>query len=267
VNPLEGGDGEVAAVDADGRPAGDAAIRVVHIQKWSSDVKMTARRTALFGGIALTIAWVGSAPATVAKTATAPAAVVESADAPTTVAKLADGTARGGERHAVRVAGRQIPVDLDNGMYKMRGSLVGDWKYIPKEVLHNAPTLYAEAGVEVFNGCIDRRPRDGKCTRRDYRGELHLAFLYWASFDLSGDLIRGQCVHPITGGRGAFAGARGLLNMVDRPVGDKVKTTYRGRIVLNAVPAEGDADTPSLSSTSGTAANQKTLAATERRAC
>lgn len=221
-------------------------------------MKTTARRTAILAGLALTIACAGITPAIFAK----------SADAPGTVAKSADGAARSGKPQTVHVAGRQIPVDIDNGLYEMRGSLVGDWHYIPKEVLHNRPTLYAEAGVEVFNGCIDRRPRDGKCTGRDRRrGELHLAFLYWASYDLGGNLIKGQCVHPITGGKGAFAGARGLLKMVDRPVGDRVKTTYRGHIVLNAVPTEGDADTPLPSSTAGTAADQKTSVTSGRRAC
>jgi hypothetical protein len=150
----------------------------------------------------------------------------------------------------VRVSGQQIPVDIDNGLYEMRGSLIGDWHYMPREVLHNdpdRPTLYVESGVEVFTGCIDRRPRDGQCTDRDAQGELHFAFLYWASYDLSGDLIRGQCVHPITGGRGDFAGARGLLRMVDRPAGDEVKTTYRGKVELNAVPGEGEAETPAPS--------------------
>ena len=114
-------------------------------------MKTTTRRTAILVGIALTAACVGIAPATLAK----------SADAPATVATSADGPARSGQPHTVRVAGRQIPVDLANGLYKMRGSLVGNWQYIAKEVLTNKPTLYAEAGVEVFNGCIDRRPRDG----------------------------------------------------------------------------------------------------------
>jgi hypothetical protein len=208
-------------------------------------MKTTARRTAILAGLALTIACAGIVPATIAK----------STD---------DGAARSGKRQTVHVAGRLIPVDIDNGLYEMRGSLVGDWHIIPKEVLHNSPTLYADAGVEVFNGCIDRRPRDGKCTGHDRRGELHLAYLYWASYDLDGNLIKGQCVHAITGGKGAFAGARGRLNMVDRPVGDRVKTTYRGHIVLNAVPTEGDADTPLPSSTAGTAADQKTSG---RRAC
>jgi hypothetical protein len=55
--------------------------------------------------------------------------------------------------------------------------------------------------------------------------------------------------------------------MVDRPVGDRVRTTYRGRIVLNAVPTEGNADTPSSSRTTGVAADQQTAATLGRRAC
>jgi hypothetical protein len=167
------------------------------------------------------------------------------------------------------VSGRQIPVDLENGLYEMRGALVGKWRYIPQRPpLHISKdnTLYVEAGVEVFNGCIDRRPRDGKCNRRDQVGELHLAFLYWASYDVGGEaLIEGHCVHPITGGKGAFAGARGLLNMVDRPVGGQVRTTYRGDIVLNAVPTEGDAPTPSAATQ--TTADQRISPTSERRGC
>jgi len=220
-------------------------------------MRTPARKPAMLAGLALIVTCAGITPATVAN----------SAEAPGRVATSADGAAHPGEGHTVRVAGRQIPVDLANGLYEMRGSLIGDWQYIPREVLHNKPTLYAEAGVEVFNGCIDRRPRDGRCTGRDYRGELHLTFLYWASFDLDGNLVKGQCVHPVTGGRGAFAGARGLLTMVDRPVGEQVKTTYRGRIELDAVPTEGDADRPLPSGNAGTAADQKTSASSGRRAC
>lgn len=246
---------------------GSTAIGLVRTQRWRLGMKTTARRPAILAGLALTIACAGIAPATVAQSADPPASVTQPTAPSASVASWADGAAPSSRHRPVQVAGRQIPVDIGNGLYEMRGSLVGDWHYIPKEVLHNAPRFYAEAGVEVFNGCIDHRPRDGKCTGRDYRGELHLAFLYWASFDRRGNLIRGQCVHPITGGRGAFAGARGRLRMVDRPVGDRVKTTYRGRIVLNAVPTEGDADTPSSSRTAGVAADQQTSATLGRRAC
>ena len=217
-------------------------------------MKLTARRTAVLAGLTLTMAWAGAAPAAVAT--------------PTTDA------ARSSEPRTVRVSGRQIPVDVANGWWEMRGALVGTWHAVPLTVLHsdpNRPTLYSDAGVEVFTGCIDRRPRDGRCTARDYRGELHATFLSWASFESDGTtLIQGQCVHPITGGKGAFAGARGLITMVDRPVGDQIRTTYSGDIVLNAVPTEGDAPTPAA--VAGTRAAQRTsnsssLSTSERQGC
>ena len=107
--------------------------------------------------------------------------------------------------------------------------LVGDWLYVLRTPpLHSTDTLYVEAGTEVFKGCIDRN-HNGRCGAGDVSGELRPAFLYWAYYDLDGNLIKGQCTHPITGGTEAFVGARGLLDMVDWPVGDEVKTTYRGR--------------------------------------
>jgi hypothetical protein len=145
----------------------------------------TARRSVVLAGLALTMAWAGMAPAAVAN--------------PTNAA------ARSAKPQTVRVAGRQIPVDVANVWWEMRGALVGQWHAVPTTVLHsdpNRPTIYSDAGVEVFTGCIDRRPRDGKCTARDYRGELQATFLSWANFESDGTtLIRGQCVHPITGGK------------------------------------------------------------------
>jgi hypothetical protein len=121
--------------------------------------------------------------------------------APAAIAAPGDGAAQ-----TVHVRGRQIPVDVASGTYRMRGDLVGRWLYVPQgPPRHDSDTLYAEAGTEVFNGCIDRN-RNGKCGPRDYRGEMHVAFIYWASFDLDGNLIKGRCVHPTTGGRGAFTG-------------------------------------------------------------
>lgn len=165
---------------------------------------------------------------------------------------------------SVDVRGRQIPVDVSAGKYRMEGDLVGDWLYVPQAPpLHDSDTLFVEAGIEVFNGCIDRN-HDGQCGARDVRGELRTAFLYWSSFDLDGNLIRGQCVHPVTGGRGAFVGARGRLDMVDRPVGNGVRTTYRGTIILNAVPSEGPAP---ASSGSGASTDLRTSATPLRRGC
>ena len=188
----------------------------------------TARKAAGLAGLALLVATASLTPATARVTG-----VADRSDKP----------------RVVHVTGQQLPVDVKNGNYKMRGDLIGEWKYIPLYVLHQGETntIYAEAGVEVFNGCIDLRG-DGKCNRRDPRGEMHFAFLYWASFDAKGGLIKGQCVHPITGGKKDFAGARGRLDMVDRPDGNGIRTTYRGRIELRAVPGEGNNATPPANS-------------------
>jgi hypothetical protein len=185
----------------------------------------TARKAAGLAGLALLVATASLTPATARVTG-----VADRSDKP----------------RVVHVAGRQLPVDVENGDYKMRGDLIGSWKYIALHRLHQADTFYSEAGVEVFRGCIDLRG-NGKCDGRDPRGELHFAFLYWASYDAEGGLIKGQCVHPVTGGRKDFAGARGRLDMVDRPAEDKIRTTYRGRIELRAVPGEGNNPTPPAS--------------------
>lgn len=204
----------------------------------------TARRTAVAAGLVLVAT--GAAVSTSAVASPPGAATV------------------GGRPASVHVRGQQIPVDAAAGRYVMQGDLVGDWLYIPRTPpLHSSDTLYVEAGTEVFNGCIDRN-RNGRCGPDDTRGELRLAFIYWASYDLHGNLIKGQCVHPVTGGRGSFVGARGRLDMVDRPVGDQVKTTYRGTIVLNAVPTEGPA--PAAPNAAGSTTGQRTTAPL-RRGC
>lgn len=219
------------------RPVGVAEI------KNGVAMKKTARRVAVLAGLALTAAGVVVTPAAVAS--------------PTDV------TAVRGQQRTVHVRGQQVPVDAANGEYVMRGDLVGEWLYIPRTPpLHSSDTLYVEAGTEVFKGCIDRN-HDGRCGAADHRGELYLAFLYWAHYDLDGNLIRGQCTHPITGGRGAFVGARGLIDMVDRPVGNEVRTTYRGEIILDAVPSEG----PARATTNGSTSDLRTTAAPMRRAC
>lgn len=204
----------------------------------------TARRTAVAAGLVL--------------------AATGSTVSPSAVAGPSVAEAVGGRAEAAHVRGQQIPVDVAAGKYVMQGDLVGDWLYIPRTPpLHSSDTLYVEAGTEVFTGCIDRN-RNGRCGPHDTRGELRLAFIYWASYDLDGNLIKGQCVHPVTGGRGAFVGARGRLDMVDRPVGDQVKTTYRGTIILDAVPTEGPA--PAAPNAASSTTGQRTTAPL-RRGC
>jgi hypothetical protein len=164
-----------------------------------------------------------------------------------------------GQAKTVRVKGTQTLVDLRTGKYEMHGDLVGKWTMVPTETLHKSPTLYVESGLEKFIGCIDTN-LNRKCGRREPSGEMRLAYLYWVSFDAKGKLIKGQCVHPVTGGNKSFKGARGVLNMYDRPDGNGVRTTYKGKIRLNAV--RSDPPLPTLNSTLSA-----TAASAPRRAC
>jgi hypothetical protein len=179
-------------------------------------------RTTLLTSLALCLACTGAAPAM---------------GLPAPVGT--DGTDHSPSHHArtVHVRGQQVPVDADTFRYKMRGDLVGAWTMVPGPALHEMPTLYVESGTEYFLGCVDL-DRNGRCGRHEPRGRLTSTYLYWASFDAKGALLRGQCVHPVTGGTKDFRGARGVIKMFDRPVGKDVRTTYRGHLVLHAVPSE-----------------------------
>ena len=54
-----------------------------------------------------------------------------------------------------RVAGKQITVDADAGISKMRGGLIGDEGHIVRGAARSP--LYHARGTELFKGCIDRR--------------------------------------------------------------------------------------------------------------
>lgn len=212
-------------------------------------MRKTTRRLAIVSGIALAFAGAGLAPALVA-----------TAD---------DDRARPSRPRTVHVTGEQIPI-AGTPHFKMTGDLVGDWFYYPqKKPLHDVPSLYSEAGTEVFVGCFDR-DHDGKCGGwRDRGGEMRTVFLYWASFETAGktrtDLIKGQCVHPITGGRGVFRGSRGVIDMVDRLEDGVVKTSYSGDIELNAVPSEPPA--PPAAAGVASTAPKAAAAPAERTGC
>jgi hypothetical protein len=137
-----------------------------------------------------------------------------------------------------RVSGKQIAVDVDAGTYKMRGGLIGKWSQTSFEPLKTAP-IYHARGTELFKGCLDRR-RDRSC-KHDPSGTLSFNFEYWALF-ASPDpesLGWGSCWHPIVEGTGDFAGAQGVLTMVDTPTRDGVTTRYIGNVTLAGHHAHG----------------------------
>ena len=139
----------------------------------------------------------------------------------------------------VHVSGSQTP--LKNPLnFDVTGDLVGTWYTLSVVPTTTKPTLEVFTGNEVFKGCLDRRG-DGKCGRRDLSGTLTFDYIAWESYDAAHNLIKGQCTHPVTGGTGDFAGSRGVISIHDTPVGDEVKSVYRGDIELNAVPSEKSA--------------------------
>jgi hypothetical protein len=128
--------------------------------------------------------------------------------------------------------GTQTVVDENAGTFKMHGSLVGDWAITSFTVLDSSPLLHAR-GTERFTGCLDRA-RDGSCTG-DPAGTLKFTIDYKALFDPPGsqNLVWGACLHPVTGGSGAFAGARGVIVMADTPTASGVSTSYIGNLTLS----------------------------------
>jgi hypothetical protein len=140
----------------------------------------------------------------------------------------------------VPVSGTQTVVDENAGTFKMHGSLVGDWRVTTFDVLDTSPLMHAK-GTERFSGCLDRG-RDGSC-QGDPAGTLRFTIDYHALFDPAGsqNLVWGACYHPVTGGTGGFAGARGVIVMADTPTASGVSTSYVGNLTLADAKTRGRA--------------------------
>ena len=147
------------------------------------------------------------------------------------LALLAAGTASAGADTTYQLSGKQIVVNEDQGIYKMRGSLIGRWNVTSFDESIQDP-YYHGSGTEAFKGCLDRR-RDGRC-KHDPSGTLSITFEYWALFGSEdpASLVWGACWHPVVSGTGDFAGASGVLTMVDTPTKQGVKTAYIGNLTL-----------------------------------
>jgi hypothetical protein len=141
----------------------------------------------------------------------------------------------------ISVSGSQVLVDADQGMYRMRGDLLGRWVVLSA---HTLPPGYYETqtqwrvvqtGRSQFVGCLDRN-HNRRCDISDASGELRFDYLLWIRYDpQTGRPIEGKCVHPIASGTKDFAGARAVLTVHDAPLGHEEIPTYQGEIVLNAV--------------------------------
>ena len=156
----------------------------------------------------------------------------------------------------LQVRGDLLPLDPDAGAYRMQGDLIGRWAVLKTAPWYSIPETQwtvVQIGQEHFMGCIDRN-HNRRCDSGDASGVLLFDSRIWLRHEPgTGRLIKGNCVHRITSGAGDFAGARGVLTIYDMPAGPKkVRTTYRGEIVLNALPSEqvpllenaGEADLP-----------------------
>ena len=128
-----------------------------------------------------------------------------------------------------QVAGKQKAIDAQAGVYRMSGGLIGRWVTTSSREVAVEPYLEL-TGTEKFRGCIDRRG-DGRCAN-DPSGTLFFDFRLWALYasDDPASLMWGACWHPITGGRGDFRDAQGVLTFVDWQAGAKVRTKYLGTI-------------------------------------
>jgi hypothetical protein len=171
-------------------------------------------------------------------------AIACTAWAPVVLVSPAQGAVPAGSSHAshartVHVRGTLTPVDVAQGTYDVHGDLVGRWTTPTFVPIYESVALSVAKGTEGFKGCLDRRRQNGQCGSRERSGDLRFEFIQWTTANSrTGAFIEGRCVHAITGGTGDFAGARGLLTMQDLPVGNAIRTTYQGDVVLNAVPSE-----------------------------
>ena len=115
------------------------------------------------------------------------------------------------------------PADLGNyAPIDLSGSLVGCWyTYVSASKLNPSGT-YIEQGTEIFVGCFNGTT----C------GTFETTYTFTAKYvdDTFAEEIHGRCHHPIVGGTGDFAGAKGVLNFKDDVV--NLKFDFRGHISL-----------------------------------
>jgi len=143
------------------------------------------------------------------------------------VAMLAFVATAGAATHSV--SGRLITVNENAGKYNVRGGLIGRWRITSYKRLATSP-IYRAKGTEHFKGCLNVHRGHG-CAGEE-SGTLSFRFRYWARFRTNGSLVWGSCWHPVTGGTGDFAGATGVLTMVDTATQHGVKTRYTGNVTL-----------------------------------
>jgi hypothetical protein len=138
----------------------------------------------------------------------------------------------------IDVKGTQTIVDEKKGKYAMQGDLLGTWNvtaFTPH--YQGLGGRFVGSGKERFSGCRDA-DRSGACDAGEPKGTIRFSFVYWATYNPKTQaLVRGECVHPVLGGTGAFAGVKGVIHMKDVPVKNGVRTTYTGQLAYPGAAA------------------------------
>ena len=140
------------------------------------------------------------------------------------------------------LSGKQLVVNEEEGIYKMRGSLIGRWTITSIQEAPPGQYPYFHAtGTEEFRGCLNRG-RDHSC-KGDPSGTLSFTLDYWALFrsEDPSSLVWGACWHPVVSGTGDFAGADGVLTFVDTPTKKGLKIAYIGNLTLKGKAKEAQA--------------------------
>ena len=129
-----------------------------------------------------------------------------------------------------QVDGVQTPVEIGDpfdptddawamaGYGDGRPALIGTWYTRTFELgVATASGVVTASGTEEFVGCLDA-DGDGSCGASEPTGTLALSFRFSGKYDpVTFAQQHGRCHHPITGGTGDFAGARGVLRFKDDP--------------------------------------------------
>ena len=176
------------------------------------------------------------------------------------VAALAPSMALAGGGGATIVRGIQHEYGscgVNGDGYLMTGSLEGCWWVDTFEVkpMPAQGTMLAH-GVEHFTGWLGSN-----------YGTFYTEYTYTAQFDGATEL-HGRCHHPITGGSGDFAGARGEMSFTDVVDEEPFSYPYWGNIHLgrNGTTGATTATFASVSLASTTLASA-TLASTASGPC
>lgn len=137
----------------------------------------------------------------------------------------------------VHVTGELTAID-DVGTYRITGDLIGTWYTLTADTYYQSKAMIVQKGLERFKGCFDLN-HNGRCDK-GRKGQFRMDYIYWATFDPKTErLIEGECIHPVTAGKGVFHGMRGFINAHDKPVGTtEVEMTYEGELVLHAAAEE-----------------------------